>query len=87
MKIFQRYLGIVLSSLFLAGCALDSPAGGVPVSGFELSRYLGQWYEIARLDHSFERGMTDVSARFRMREDNSVEVINRYLEIKENFRL
>ena len=77
MKIFQRYLGIVLSSLFLAGCALDPPAGVVPVSGFELSRYLGQWYEIARLDQSFERGMTDVSARYRMREDNSVEVINR----------
>lgn len=75
-----RYLGIILFSLLLSGCALGPPAGVVPVSGFDLQRYLGQWYEIARLDHGFERGMTDVGARYRLREDVSVEVINRGYE-------
>lgn len=80
IKIFPRYFGIVLCSLLLSGCALGPPSGVVPVSGFDLQRYLGQWYEIARLDHRFERGLTDVGAHYRLREDQSVEVINRGYE-------
>lgn len=48
-----------------------------PVSGFELPRYLGTWYEIARLDHSFERGLSRVTAEYSMRDDGGVRVINR----------
>lgn len=77
---FRRHFSAILFSLLLTGCALGPPSGVVPVSGFELPRYLGQWYEIARLDHSFERGMTDVSARYRLLEDGSVEVVNRGYE-------
>lgn len=80
IQVCRRYLGTILFTLLLSGCALGPPPGVVPVSGFDLSRYLGQWYEIARLDHSFERGMTDVSARYRLREDGSVEVVNRGYE-------
>lgn len=80
IRVNRLYFGIFLCSLFLTGCALGPPSGVVPVSGFDLSRYLGQWHEIARLDHSFERGMTNVSARYRLRDDNSVEVINRGYE-------
>lgn len=80
IQTFRRYLATIFLSLFLSGCALGPPPGVVPISGFELQRYLGHWYEIARLDHSFERGMTDVSAHYRLCEDNSVEVINRGYE-------
>ena len=48
-----------------------------PVSGFELDRYLGTWYEIARLDHSFERGLSNVTATYSLRDDGGVKVINR----------
>ena len=48
-----------------------------PVSGFKLERYLGKWYEIARLDHSFERGLSRVTAEYSRREDGGVRVINR----------
>jgi apolipoprotein D and lipocalin family protein len=48
-----------------------------PVQGFELERYLGTWYEIARLDHSFERGLSRVTADYSMRDDGGVRVINR----------
>ena len=62
--------------LVLGGC-VTLPDGLQPVRGFELSRYLGHWYEIARLDHSFERGLTHVTADYSLREDGRVRVINR----------
>lgn len=52
-------------------------AGGQhPVASLDLSRYLGTWYEIARFNHSFERGMTDVTAEYLLRDDGKVDVIN-----------
>lgn len=66
---------LVLVSSGLAGC-LGAPEGVYPVQNFQLERYLGQWYEIARLDHSFERGMSSVSATYSMREDGGVVVLN-----------
>lgn len=47
------------------------------VSGFELPRYLGTWYEIARLDHSFERGLEQVTATYTPREGGGITVLNR----------
>lgn len=62
----------------LAGCTSTKPPANVePVQPFSLQRYSGMWYEIARLDHSFERGMTDVSASYSAQDDGSVRVINR----------
>ena len=62
--------------LGLAGC-MGVPEGTEPVKGFDLEPYLGKWYEIARLDHSFERGMSNVTAEYSLREDGGVRVINR----------
>lgn len=47
-----------------------------PISSFDLSKYLGTWYEIARFDHSFERDMDNVTAEYTLREDGKVDVIN-----------
>ena len=47
-----------------------------PISSFDLSKYLGTWYEIARFDHSFERDMDNVTAEYILREDGKVDVIN-----------
>ena len=52
------------------------PKGVEPVEGFELQRYLGRWYEIARLDHSFEEGLEAVTADYSMRQDGGIRVIN-----------
>ena len=67
----------LLFALTLPACSTAPPAGVRPVTSFDISRYLGQWYEIARLDHSFERGMSDVSATYALQDDGSVKVINR----------
>ena len=48
-----------------------------PVNNFELNRYIGKWYEIARLDHSFERGLEQVSAEYSLRKGGGVVVKNR----------
>jgi len=72
----RKLFGLCLLSLPLAGCT-GIPEGVRPVTGFQLDRYLGTWYEIARLDHSFERGLTDVSATYSRRPDGGVDVLNR----------
>ena len=65
-----------LSVVFLAGC-VGAPEHIQPVGEFELNRYLGTWYEIARLDHSFERGLEQVTANYSLRDDGGVKVINK----------
>ena len=66
------------SALLLAGCASTRPPPGVtPVTPFDAQRYAGRWYELARLDHAFERGMTDVSASYTLQADASLRVVNR----------
>lgn len=68
--------------LMLTGCT-GLPEGIEPVDEFELTRYLGKWYEIARLDHSFERGKNNVTAEYSLRDDGGVKVINRGYSISE----
>lgn len=63
-------------ALILSGC-LGMPETVTPVENFELNRYLGKWYEIARLDHSFERGLERITAEYSMRDDGGVAVVNR----------
>ncbi len=71
----KKYI-CALFAVLSAGCA-TAPKGIVPVSGFELQRYLGTWHEIARLDHSFERGLVGVTAEYSLRQDGGVKVVNR----------
>ncbi|WP_166423354.1 lipocalin family protein [Paraglaciecola sp. 20A4] len=68
--------GLLLAIFTISACT-SIPEGIKPVSGFELNRYLGTWYEIARLDHSFEEGLEQVTAEYSMRPDGGVNVINR----------
>ncbi|WP_434987032.1 lipocalin family protein [Vreelandella zhaodongensis] len=76
-------MGIVaLNGLLLSGCT-GIPDGTEPVTGFELNHYLGQWYEIARLDHSFERNLDCVTADYSLRDDGGVRVINRGYNLTE----
>jgi apolipoprotein D and lipocalin family protein len=69
----------------LASCA-GAPAGVEPVSGFEVQRYLGTWYEIARLDHRFERGLERITATYELREDGGLEVVNSGYDIAKGER-
>jgi apolipoprotein D and lipocalin family protein len=67
---------LLLLLFYLSGCTL-TPEGIIAVRGFNLQRYLGTWYEIARLDHSFERGLTHVRADYKLYDDGTLQVLNR----------
>ena len=75
-RLKPRLLAGLCLALLLAGCT-GMPEGVAPVDDFELDRYLGKWYEIARLDHPFERGLSRVTAEYSMRDDGGVRVVNR----------
>ncbi|MGI2126304.1 lipocalin family protein [Shewanella oncorhynchi] len=79
----MRKLLLVISIFLLSGC-LGMPKLVQPVNDFELNKYLGKWYEIARLDHSFERGLSKVSAEYSLKEDGGVRVINRGFSAAKN---
>jgi apolipoprotein D and lipocalin family protein len=77
----MKILSIVLV-LLLMGC-VGIPENLKPVDNFKLDKYLGKWYEIARLDHPFERGLTRVTADYSLRDDGGLRVINRGYSAKE----
>jgi apolipoprotein D and lipocalin family protein len=78
MKKFLLFLALTCT-----GC-VGIPDGLTPVENFQLEKYMGRWYEIARLDHSFERGLTNVTAEYSLRQDGTVRVFNRGYSEKDN---
>ena len=69
--------------LLLTGC-VGIPENVKPVDNFKLEKYLGKWYEIARLDHRFERGLSRITADYSLRDDGGVRVLNRGYSAKDN---
>jgi len=79
LKSAQRRLirGCYFAALVtLSGC-VSIPDGIEPVTDFDADRYLGTWYEVARLNHRFERGLYNVTATYSKKDDGSVRVENR----------
>ena len=76
MKRIILMLTSALLCVLVASCT-GKPDNVTPVTKFSAPRYLGTWYEIARLDHRFERGLSSVSATYSMREDGAIKVLNR----------
>lgn len=74
MRIMKN-ITLLLMGLLLTGC-LGMPDSVVPVKDFKIDRYMGKWYEIARLDHSFERGLEAITANYSLRKDGGVSVEN-----------
>jgi apolipoprotein D and lipocalin family protein len=67
---------VIVCALLVAGCT-GMPRDVTPVSDFDVDRYLGEWYEIARLDHSFERGLEKITAQYSLKPDGGLRVVNR----------
>ena len=60
----------------VAGCVSGPKVDNAPVVALDLNRYLGEWYEIARFDHSFERGIERAKAVYTLNEDGTIKVVN-----------
>jgi len=57
------------------------PEGVQPVGGFDASRYMGTWYEVARLPNSFEKGLEQITATYSLQADGTVKVVNRGYDV------
>ncbi len=76
MKIF-----LILSVFFFCSCSV-APTDIPVVSNFNIDKYLGTWYEIARLPNRFEKDLQKVTANYQLKDDGGVLVINRGFNIK-----
>jgi lipocalin len=65
----------ILASMFV-GYESANKVDNSTVASLDLDRYLGYWYEIARYDHAFERGIYYSMARYTMRDDGKIDVLN-----------
>ena len=71
-----RFLLLPIILLSLTGCSKSYPPLNT-VPAVDIQKYLGTWYEIARYEHYFEKGCSDVSATYTIKEDGDIKVINR----------
>jgi apolipoprotein D and lipocalin family protein len=79
MKTLTKILkGALLMGLLAVLLGCGKPTDSInPVKPFDSNRYLGKWYELARYDHSFEKGLVAVSAEYARRPDGRISVLNR----------
>ena len=83
-KVAKRYyIVFILSSFILSTSCLAIHSGIEPINDFKLNKYLGTWYEIARIENSFEEGLTNVTATYSWRKDGKVKVVNKGYDIEE----
>jgi apolipoprotein D and lipocalin family protein len=75
---------VICLLVFALNACAQIPEGVVAVKGFDVRRFEGTWYEIARLDHSFERGLINVTAAYRLNDNGSIGVLNRGFDPKLN---
>lgn len=73
---------LLIALMTLAGCT-GKPENIKPVERFQADRYLGTWYEIARIDHRFEKGLSQVTAQYSLRDDGGIKVVNRGYSAKD----
>ena len=79
------FIALACAATLTACMSTEAPEGVEPVRDFDADRYLGRWYEIARLDHRFERGLSHVTAEYqRAPNDEGITVVNRGWDTDKN---
>lgn len=72
----KKLIVIIMSFFFLSSCGVQPKVDNSVSGDLQLEKYLGEWYEVARFDHRFERGMQFCKAQYTLREDGKVAVLN-----------
>ncbi|HRN79797.1 MAG TPA: lipocalin family protein [Ferruginibacter sp.] len=86
MKIILSLLLLTAVCLFWLTACTGIPKGAKPVGNFQVDRYLGTWYEIARLNHSFEKNLMQVTAVYTLNKNGTLKVVNSGYDIKKKKR-
>ena len=77
---------LTLTGILFSSCA-TIPEGAVAVTPFKKEKYLGKWYEIARLDFRFERDLNNTTAEYSLNDDGSIRVDNQgYNYVKKEWK-
>ncbi len=74
--VYVKYLIMIFSLFGLWSCSTISK-NAEAVKSFHVDKYMGLWYEIARFDFKFERGLNNTSAEYSLNEDGTIKVVNR----------
>ena len=84
MRILSALILVSLAGTlyFLMFANIGIPTGLSAVQNFDIQRYTGTWYEVARLDHGFEKGLTHVTAEYTLRDDGGLKVVNKGFNMK-----
>ena len=84
----NRYITPVLVgagiALLLYSCKSKIPEKAVAVTNFDKAKYLGKWYEIARLDYKWEKNLNNVTAEYSLNEDGTIKVDNKGYNVKKD---
>ena len=73
-----------LTVVCLTSCGTTVPNGATPVQPFDVERYAGKWYEIARLDFKYEKGLNNTTADYSLNDDGTIRVVNRGYDTAKN---
>ncbi len=74
----------VLLVLILVSSCANIPNNATPVAGFDAEKYLGTWYEVARLDHRFEKNLNNVIAQYEKGKKGQISVVNSGYDVRKN---
>lgn len=75
-KSLLHFLCGILAVITISSCSTSQNINSTTVEELHLNRYLGKWYEIARFDHTFERGLVGCTANYSLKDDGTIKVIN-----------
>lgn len=73
-----------VAAVVLISCKETTPKGVVPVKPFDVKKYMGKWYEIARFDFKYERNLNNTTAQYTLNPNGTVKVVNRGFNYKKN---
>lgn len=85
----KLYLTVGLFAVLILwnACRVSIPKGAKAVSPFYTKKYLGKWYEIARMDFKFEKNLNNVTANYSMEDEGKIRVDNRgYDTVKKEWK-
>lgn len=83
-----KFLGLALlgvgAFVLINSCSVKVPENVTVVKNFDVEKYAGNWYEIARFDFKYEKDMKNVSATYTLNEDGSIQVVNKGYDFIKN---
>lgn len=78
------FAGLALIAIGYNSCKVSIPKGASAVKPFNKDKYLGKWYEIARMDFKFEKNLNNVTATYSLNEDGTIKVDNQGYDYVKN---